>query len=56
MAFSSLNKNAASVLANSVLPTPVVPKKINEPMGLRLSCKPARERLMASEMASIASS
>jgi hypothetical protein len=30
---SSLNKNSANALASSVLPTPVVPRNINEPMG-----------------------
>ena len=56
MACSSLNRYSASAFASSVLPTPVVPRKMNEPMGLRLSCRPALERLMASEIASMASS
>ena len=33
MAFSSLNKNSARALANSVFPTPVVPRNINDPIG-----------------------
>jgi len=31
---SSSNKYSANAFASSVLPTPVVPKKINEPIGL----------------------
>src|SRR5712664_1228445 len=31
--FSSSKRNSASARANSVLPTPVGPRKINEPMG-----------------------
>src|SRR6185369_7623963 len=42
MAFSSSNKNSASARDNSVLPTPVGPKKRNEPIGRFGSCKPAR--------------
>ena len=53
---SSSNKYSASAFANSVLPTPVVPKKINEPIGFLGSCKPARLRRMASATAVIASS
>ena len=56
MACSSLNKYAAKALANSVFPTPVVPMKIKEPMGLLGSCSPARLRRMASDNAVIASS
>ena len=33
MARSSSNKNSARARANSVLPTPVGPRKMNEPMG-----------------------
>ena len=33
MKFSSSNKNSARALASSVLPTPVGPMKIKEPMG-----------------------
>ena len=32
--FSSLKRNSAKALASSVLPTPVVPMKRNEPIGL----------------------
>ena len=45
---SSLNKYWANAFANSVLPTPVVPKNKKLPMGLLGSPKPARERRMAS--------
>ena len=34
-------------MANSVLPTPVGPRKINEPTGLFGSCNPDRERRTA---------
>ena len=54
--WSSLNRNSASALASSVLPTPVVPRKMNEPIGLRGSFSPARERRTASEMAAMACS
>ena len=53
---SSSKRYSASAFANSVLPTPVVPRKIKEPIGLRASCKPARLLRMASATASIASS
>ncbi len=43
-AFSSLNINSAKALVNSVLPTPVGPKNINEPIGLFGSDIPARDR------------
>ena len=55
IAFSSLKRKSASAFANSVLPTPVVPRKMNEPIGLRASCNPARLLRTASESASIAS-
>ncbi len=55
MAFSSLNRNSANDFANSVLPTPVVPKNINEPIGRLGSCKPARLLRTASAIASMAS-
>ena len=55
MAFSSSNKTSAKALANSVLPTPVGPKKINDPTGLFGSCNPARLRLTASQTAPTAS-
>ena len=45
---SSSNKVAASVLANSVLPTPVGPKNKKEPIGFVGSLIPALERIMAS--------
>ena len=55
--FSSLSNNSvASALAVSVLPTPVGPKKIKEPIGLLGSARPARERRIASLTAPIASS
>ena len=34
MLFSLLKRNSANALASSVFPTPVVPKKMNDPMGL----------------------
>ena len=33
MAFSSSNRNSARARASSVLPTPVGPRKMNEPIG-----------------------
>ncbi len=33
MAFSSSNSTSASALQSSVLPTPVGPRKMNEPIG-----------------------
>ena len=42
--FSSPNRNSASVLASSVLPTPVGPRKMNEPLGRFGSFRPARVR------------
>ena len=45
---SSSNRVAASVLASSVLPTPVGPRNRNEPIGLDGSLIPAFERRMAS--------
>src|SRR5579863_10475849 len=47
MACSSSKRNSASARAVSVLPTPVGPRKINEPMGRLGSLRPARERRMA---------
>ena len=47
MAFSSSNKYSANARASSVLPTPVGPKNINEPMGRFGSDRPARERRIA---------
>ncbi len=46
--FSSLKRYSANALASSVFPTPVVPKKMNEPIGRFGSCSPARERRTAS--------
>ena len=42
---------SANVRANSVLPTPVGPKKINDPIGRLGYFNPARARLMALETA-----
>ena len=53
---ASSNMNSASVRASSVLPTPVGPKKMNEPIGRFGFFKPARARRMAREMTLIASS
>ena len=56
MSASSLpNMNSASALASSVLPTPVGPRKMNEPMGRLGSLRPARARRTALEIVSIAS-
>src|SRR5437867_3511537 len=46
-AFSSSKRNSASALASSVLPTPVGPRKRNEPSGRLGSCMPARARRTA---------
>ena len=48
---SSSNRNSASVRASSVFPTPVGPRKMNEPIGRFGSLRPARLRRMAFEMA-----
>ena len=45
---SSSNKASAKAFASSVLPTPVGPKKKNEPIGLVGSLIPAFERIIAS--------
>ena len=50
------NMLAAKDFANSVLPTPVGPKNINEPIGRRGSFKPLRALLIARATALIASS
>src|ERR1051326_1798800 len=42
MAVSSSNRNSASALVSSVLPTPVGPRNRNEPIGRLGSCKTAR--------------
>ena len=46
-ASSSSKRNSASVLASSVFPTPVGPRKMNEPLGRLGSFRPARVRRMA---------
>ena len=46
-ASSSLNKNSARVFPNSVLPTPVGPRKRKEPIGRLPSRRPERESLIA---------
>ena len=50
------NTLSASALASSVLPTPVGPRNMKEPIGRRLSATPERARRMALETAEIASS
>ncbi len=47
IARSSSNRNSASARAVSVLPTPVGPRKMNEPIGRLGSDSPARERRIA---------
>ena len=44
---SSSNRNSASARAVSVLPTPVGPRKMKDPMGRLGSLNPARERRIA---------
>ena len=56
MAFSSSNITSARALHSSVLPTPVGPRKMNEPMGRFGSCRPERLRRTALATASTASS
>src|SRR5207247_109548 len=56
IARSSSNMNSASARASSVLPTPVGPRKTNEPIGRFGSCRPVRERRNAFATAAIASS
>ena len=55
IACSSSKRNSASALAVSVLPTPVGPRKMNEPIGRFGSCSPERARRTALDTASIAS-
>ena len=56
MSASSLpNMNSARALASSVFPTPVGPRKMNEPIGRFGSLRPARARRTAFETISIAS-
>src|SRR5213596_2742093 len=47
MARSSSNRNSASARAVSVFPTPVGPRKMNEPVGRFGSWSPARARRTA---------
>ena len=56
IAFSSSNRNSASARASSVLPTPVGPRKMNEPIGRFGSFSPLRARTTASATAVTASS
>ena len=55
-AVGSANRNLASDRASSVLPTPVGPLKMNEPIGRFGSLSPARVRRMAGDTALMASS
>src|ERR1700712_885561 len=55
IAVSSLNRYSASALVSSVLPTPVGPKNMNDPIGRLGSCKPARDRRTAVATACTAS-
>ena len=57
MIFSSLsNKSLARVLASSVLPTPVGPRNINDPIGFFSSLSPALALITAFATAVTASS
>ena len=56
IARSSSNMNSASARASSVFPTPVGPRKMNEPIGRFGSCRPVRARRSAFATASTASS
>ena len=53
--FSLSNRLSARVLASSVFPTPVGPRKRKEPIGRWGSLIPARARMIASDTASTAS-
>ena len=55
-ASSSPNMNSASALASSVLPTPVGPAKMKQPVGRLGSFSPLRLRRTALEIDLIASS
>src|SRR5450759_11608 len=55
-AAGSAKRNLASALATSVLPTPVGPEKMNEPIGRFGSLRPERLRRIERESALIASS
>ena len=46
-ASASSKRNSASVFASSVFPTPVGPRKMNDPPGRFGSFRPARVRRMA---------
>jgi hypothetical protein len=52
----SANRNFARARATSVLPTPVGPEKMNEPMGRFGSLSPARLRRIERDRALMASS
>ena len=54
MARSSSNMNSASARASSVFPTPVGPRKTNEPIGRFGSWSPDRARRSALATASTA--
>src|SRR6185436_12571914 len=56
MLLSLSNRNSARARANSVLPTPVGPRKINDPIGRCGSLSPERARMTASAVAWTASS
>src|SRR5579885_2450038 len=56
MLSSPPKSSAASAFASSVFPTPVGPRKRNEPIGRFGSFRPARERRMARATAAMASS
>ena len=56
MFFSESNNASESALASSVLPTPVGPRKINDPIGRFSSFKPALARRTASATACTPSS
>ena len=56
IARSSSNRNSASARASSVLPTPVGPRNMNEPIGRCGSDRPARLRRIAFDTATTASS
>src|SRR5437870_12352821 len=55
-AFSSPKRYSASARASSVFPTPVGPRKMNEPTCRFASFRPARERRIARDTAATASS
>ena len=52
---SSSNRYSANALVSSVLPTPVGPRNMNEPIGRWGSCRPARARRTAVDTALTAS-